>query len=93
MELISYAAGFVLLNLGLESLPAVACLSDRVCEESTKVTSEDIASGLAARAEAFFDESPKGMADLIASLKDIWIVSLIEEYVLFVDQLWLWNMV
>lgn len=47
------------------SLPAAACLSDRVCEESTKVTSEDIASGLAARAEAFFDESPKGMVGMV----------------------------
>lgn len=39
----------------------MACLSDRVCEESTRVISEDIASGFAAKVEAFFVESLRGM--------------------------------
>lgn len=57
-KLISYADSCVL-HPG--PLPAVACLSDRVCEESTRVISEDIASGFAAKVEAFFVESLRGM--------------------------------
>lgn len=42
-------------------LPAVGLLLTGVFEESTKVTSDDIASGLVATAEPFLEESRRGM--------------------------------
>jgi hypothetical protein len=59
---ISYSARCVLYVSNPWALPAGAFLSERVREESTRVNSEDIASGLAAKGEVFF-ESLRGMVD------------------------------